>query len=70
MPLTSTVIGVPTGPLFGEISTVMSTEKPAWVNMRSGCCSTMSCTKPKSSGATKFAVSRPGRVGFDLGDLR
>ena len=59
MPLTSTVIGVPTGPLFGEISTVMSIEKPVWVNKRPPCCNTMSCMKPKSSGTKNFALRRP-----------
>ncbi len=66
MPLTSTVMGVPTGPLSGVIFTVMSIEKPAWVNMRSGCCSTMSCTKPKSSGVTNLAVSRPAASDLTL----
>ena len=50
---------MPTGPLSGEIFTVMSSEKPTWVNIRSPCCSTMSWRKPKSSGATNVAFSRP-----------
>ena len=72
MPLTSTVIGVPSGPSLGEMSTVMSIEKFTWVSSRSPCCSTMSCPKPKSSGAMKVAVRRPSRsertLAISIGD--
>ncbi len=59
MPVTSTWIGVPTGPDSGVSFSDMAMLNDVWVSSRSPCCSTMSCSKPKSSGAAKLAENVP-----------
>ena len=67
MPVTSIAIGVPIGPLAGPVSrTVMSRWNAVWVSRRSARWTTMSCWKPKSSGATKLAASRPAASVFTV----
>src|SRR6266567_1277359 len=60
MPCTSISIGVPMGPLGAPTTfAVMSRSNAVCVNRLSPCCTTTSCTNPKSSGATKVAATRP-----------
>src|SRR5206468_4104608 len=60
IPCTSISIGEPIGPLSAPtIFAVMSSSNAVCVSRRSPCCTTTSCMKPKSSGATNVAVMRP-----------
>src|SRR6266581_1994079 len=60
LPCTSISIGVPMGPLVAPTTfAVMSRSNAVCVSRRSPCCTTTSCRKPKSSGATNVAAIRP-----------